>query len=124
MICTLSYKRLGDLFLGYIEPFIKYLDNCLVVFEDRITRLGTDFTRFWYISAARSLLYSTLNPRNGTREKQQAIELVARQYYRIRGSQDDLISVKDQVSESSIRGFRIFRTDMKSKAQFDCIALN
>ncbi|OQE18755.1 hypothetical protein PENSTE_c017G03406 [Penicillium steckii] len=88
----------GDLFLSYIEPFIKYLDNCLVVFQDRITRLGTDFTRFWYISAARSLLYSTLNPSNETREKQQAIELVARQYYRIRGSQDDLISVKEQLN--------------------------
>ncbi|KAK5807662.1 hypothetical protein VI817_001920 [Penicillium citrinum] len=88
----------GDLFLGHIEPFVKYLDNCLVVFEDRITRLGTDFTRYWYISAARSLLYSTLNPINEIRQKQQAIELVARQYYRVRASQDDLVSVKEQLN--------------------------
>ncbi|CAI7569283.1 unnamed protein product [Penicillium pancosmium] len=59
-----------------------------------ITRLGTDFTRYWYISAGRSLLNSARDPSDETRQKQQAIEHVARQYHRIRGSQEDLISVK------------------------------
>lgn len=69
----------------------------MTLFEERITRLGTDFTRHWYISAARSLLRSVVDPSDATTEEQQAIEHVARQYYRIRASQEDLHSAKEKV---------------------------
>lgn len=94
----------GDLFGANISSFIQHLEESLVLFEDRITRLGTDFTRYWYISAARSLLSSIMNQSDVISQKRQAIELVARQYYRIRGSQEDLITVKNKVCLSCTLG--------------------
>lgn len=87
----------GDLLGANISLFIRYLEDSLILFEDRITRIGTDFTRYWYISAARALLRSIVDPTDATMQEQQAIEHVARQYYRIRASQEDLHSAKDKV---------------------------
>lgn len=91
----------GDLFGANITSFIRYLEDALTLFEDRITRIGTDFTRHWYISAALSLLRSLVDPSDATRQEQQAIEHVARQYYRIRASQEDMHSAKEKVCLSS-----------------------
>ncbi|KAJ6111408.1 hypothetical protein N7523_007469 [Penicillium sp. IBT 18751x] len=90
----ICYNVIGDLFGANISSFIRYLEDSLILFEDRITRIGTDFTRYWYISAARALLRSVVDRSNATTLEQQAIEHVARQYYRIRASQEDLLSAK------------------------------
>ncbi|KAJ5198622.1 uncharacterized protein N7498_007739 [Penicillium cinerascens] len=93
-----SYNVPGDLFGANITSFIRYLEDALTLFEDRITRLGTDFTRHWYISAARSLLRSVVDPSDATTQEQQAIEHVARQYYRVRASQEDMHSAKEKLN--------------------------
>jgi hypothetical protein len=65
--------------------------------EDRITRLGTGYTHYWYISAACAFLRSALSPEESTAQKQQAIDRVARQYYRVLASQEDLLKAKEKI---------------------------
>ncbi|KAJ5119360.1 hypothetical protein N7448_010029 [Penicillium atrosanguineum] len=100
VVCHNAYiccNVIGDLFGANISSFIRYLEDSLILFEDRTTRTGTDFTRYWYISAARALLRSAVDPSDATMQEQQAIEHVARQYYRIRASQEDLHSAKNKL---------------------------
>lgn len=65
--------------------------------EDRITQLGTGYTHYWYISAGCALLRSASSPDTSTVENQQAIDRVARQYYRILASQEDIHIAKEKV---------------------------
>ena len=77
--------------------FIKYLESALLMLEQRITRLGTGYTHYWYISAARSLLRSAMQPEKLIEQKQQAIDGVARQYYRVLASQEDFMKAKESI---------------------------
>lgn len=65
--------------------------------EERITRLGTGYTHHWYISATCSLLRSALRPEDSSAQKQQAIDRVARQYYRVLASQEDFIKAREKI---------------------------
>ena len=82
--------------------FIRYLESALLMLEQRITRLGTGYTHYWYISAARSLLRSAMQPEKLIEQKQQAIDGVARQYYRILASQEDFVKAKDSILPAGI----------------------
>ena len=77
--------------------FIQYIEDTLSMLEDRITRLGTGYTHYWYISAACGLLRSTIKPSEAIVQKQQAIDRVARQYYRILASQEDFLKAKEKI---------------------------
>ncbi|KAJ6161236.1 hypothetical protein N7470_004632 [Penicillium chermesinum] len=65
--------------------------------EDRIIQLGTGYTHYWYISAGCALLRSASSPDSSLVENQQAIDRVARQYYRVLASQDDIHLAKEKV---------------------------
>jgi hypothetical protein len=65
--------------------------------EEKITHLGTGYTHYWYISAAYGLIASNSSSGNPTAWKQQAIDRVARQYFKVRASQDDLPKAKEKI---------------------------
>jgi hypothetical protein len=79
--------------------------------EQRITRLGTGYTHYWYISAARSLLRSAIQPEKLMEQKQQAIDGVARQYYRVLASQEDFVKAKESILPAGISKVNL-RTDL------------
>jgi hypothetical protein len=91
--------------------FIKYLESALFMLEQRITRLGTGYTHYWYISAARSLLRSAIQPEKLMEQKQQAIDGVARQYYRVLASQEDFVKAKESILPAGISKVNL-RTDL------------
>lgn len=96
-----------DLFLdSQSNTFIQYMENALFMLEDRITRLGTGYTHYWYISAACSLLRSAMRPEDSSAQKQQAIDRVARQYFRIFASQEDFLKAKEIVFPAGISKVR------------------
>jgi hypothetical protein len=70
--------------------------------EDKITLLGTGYTHYWYISAAYGLITSKLSPGNATAQKQQAIDRVARQYFKVRASQEGLPQAKEKMLLSRV----------------------
>jgi hypothetical protein len=87
-----------DLFLdSQSNTFIQYMENALFMLEDRITRLGTGYTHYWYISAACSLLRTAMRPEDSSLQKQQAIDRVARQYFRVFSSQEDFLKAKESI---------------------------
>ncbi|KAJ5225544.1 hypothetical protein N7468_006769 [Penicillium chermesinum] len=93
-----QYKRLNDLLLSAsISAFAEYIDHSLAMLEDRIIQLGTGYTHYWYISAGCALLRSASSPDSSLVENQQAIDRVARQYYRVLASQDDIHLAKEKV---------------------------
>ena len=79
------------------NSYFQYIENALVMLEEKITRLGTGYTNFWYISAAFGLVLSKASPGNAATQKQQAIDRVARQYYKVLASQEDIFSAKERM---------------------------
>lgn len=73
------------------------MEDALDLLEGRITRLGTGYTHYWYISAALSLVQSTIMPNKLTTQKQQAVERVALQYQRILELQEDFMKAKEKL---------------------------
>lgn len=73
------------------------MEDALDLLEDRITRLGTGYTHYWYISSALSLVQSAITPNKSTAQKQQAVDRVARQYQRILDLQEDFIKAKEKL---------------------------
>lgn len=65
--------------------------------EDRILQLGTGYTHHWYISAAQALLRLTLSSEATALESEQAVDRVARQYYRVMASQVDIELAKENI---------------------------
>lgn len=78
------------------NSFLQYVESALAMLEDKITHLGTGYTHYWYISAAYDLVTSKLLPGNAVVQKQQAIDRVARQYFKVRASQEDLPQAKEK----------------------------
>lgn len=77
--------------------FFHCVETALAMLEDKITHLGTGYTHYWYISAAYGLINSKASSGNGTGQEQQAIERVARQYFKVRASQEDLPKAKEKM---------------------------
>ena len=77
--------------------YLHYIENALLMLEEKITRLGTGYTNFWYISAAFGLVLSKVSPESAAAQKQQAIDRVARQYYKVLASQEDIFSAKERM---------------------------
>ena len=101
-----------DLFLNSNNNmFIQYVEDALTMLEDRITRLGTGYTHYWYISAACALLRSAMLPRESTAQKQQAIDRVARQYYRVLASQEDFLNAKEKIIPVRLNKARSMNTN-------------
>lgn len=100
-ICHAMYISISirnDLFLdSQSNTFIQYLESALIMLEDRIARLGTGYTHYWYISATSALLRSAIRPEDSSAQKQQAIDRVARQYYRVFASQEDYTKAKEKI---------------------------
>lgn len=63
--------------------------------EQRIVRLGTGYTHYWYMSAACSLVRTVIFPNVSAGQKEQAIDRVARQYYHVLQSQEDFVKAKE-----------------------------
>ncbi|KAI9836674.1 MAG: hypothetical protein M1819_001310 [Sarea resinae] len=101
IICHNMYISISiqnDLFLNAnSNAFIQYVEDALTMLEDRITRLGTGYPHYWYISAACALLRSAVSPEESTAQKQQAIDRIARQYYRVLASQEDFLRAKEKI---------------------------
>jgi hypothetical protein len=74
--------------------------------EEKITHLGTGYTHYWYISAAYGLITPNSSSANPTARKQQAIDRVARQYFKVRASQEDLPQAKDKMLLSRVSKVR------------------
>ncbi|KAJ5679058.1 hypothetical protein N7462_007302, partial [Penicillium macrosclerotiorum] len=80
-----------------ISVFLQYIDSALNMLQDRIVQLGTGYTHYWYISAGFALLRSAMSPDRSSLENQQAIDRVARQYYRVLASQEDIKLAKENI---------------------------
>lgn len=65
--------------------------------EDRIVQIGTGYTHHWYISAGRALLRLTLSLDQSLHESGQAVDRVARQYYRVMSSQVEIEIAKEKI---------------------------
>lgn len=102
---------------------IQYLEDVIGMLEQRITQHGTGYTYYWYISAASAFLQSVLLPSESTKEKEEAINRVTKQYYRVLESQEDIGKAKDMImpvhSTSVSAGLRI-----KLQAQFKVMPLS
>ncbi|KAE8381654.1 hypothetical protein BDV26DRAFT_255191 [Aspergillus bertholletiae] len=79
------------------NTILQYIQNALSMLEDSITYLGTGFTYHWYISAAISFLQSQSQPGRSSTLKQEAINQVVRQYYRVLASQEPLPRAKERI---------------------------
>jgi hypothetical protein len=79
------------------NSFFQCIQDALMLLEGKITRLGTGYTHYWYISAAYGLIHLDKTPGNPTAQKQQAIDRVARQYFKVRASQEDLPKAKEKL---------------------------
>ncbi|PWY78371.1 hypothetical protein BO70DRAFT_388176 [Aspergillus heteromorphus CBS 117.55] len=74
---------------------LQYIETSLDLISDRITRHGTGYTNYWYISAAYAFLQCVLYPTGQTARKEEAIDRIIRQYHRILASQEDLHKAKE-----------------------------
>jgi hypothetical protein len=104
--------KTDDLFLNS-NTSIQYVENALSMLQDRITRLGTGYTHYWYISAAYALLRSEMSPKQSTTQKQEAIDRVARQYYRVLASQEDFLKAKEKVIPICLNKARSTNTNFR-----------
>ncbi|KAJ5083652.1 hypothetical protein N7456_013079 [Penicillium angulare] len=87
-----------DVLLSSNTPiFFEYIEKALALLEDRIVQLGTGYTHHWYISAGRALLKLTCAPEQSAQEGEQAVDRVARQYYRVMASQVDIELAKEKI---------------------------
>jgi hypothetical protein len=88
------------------NSFLRYVESALIMLEDEITHLGTSYTHYWYISTAYGLVTSKLSSGNATVPKQQAINKVARQYFKVRASQEGLPQAKEKMLLSRVSKIR------------------
>jgi hypothetical protein len=86
--------------------FLQHVESALAMLEDKITRLGTGYTHYWYISAAYGLITSKLPSGGTTSQKQQAIDRVARQYFKVRASQEHLPQAKEKMLRGRVNKVR------------------
>ena len=87
-----------DIFLHSLSNgFLQYIETALAMLEDKITRLGTGYTHYWYISAAYGLVQSNISQGNPAMQKQQAVDRLSRQYYKILAAQEDLSKAKENM---------------------------
>jgi hypothetical protein len=94
----LADTKIDELVLHSLSnSFFHYIQDALILLEEKITRLGTGYTHYWYISAAYGLIQLDKTPGNPTAQKQQAIDRVARQYFKVRASQEDLSKAKEKL---------------------------
>ncbi|PYI11245.1 hypothetical protein BO78DRAFT_382551 [Aspergillus sclerotiicarbonarius CBS 121057] len=77
------------------NTLLQYVNSALDLLSQRITRLGTGYTHYWYISAAYTFLQLVLSPTDQSARKEEAIERVVRQYHRILAHQEDLHKAKE-----------------------------
>ncbi|PWY69008.1 hypothetical protein BO94DRAFT_590587 [Aspergillus sclerotioniger CBS 115572] len=77
------------------NTLLQYVNSALDLLSQRITRLGTGYTHYWYISAAYTFLQLVLSPTDQSGRKEEAIERVVRQYHRILAHQEDLHKAKE-----------------------------
>ncbi|OKL57739.1 hypothetical protein UA08_06921 [Talaromyces atroroseus] len=100
-ICQTTYINISmqnNLILNSSSAMlIQYVEESLVMLESKITQHGTGYTYYWYISAASALLRGLLAPEEASREKEEAIGRVTRQYYRILAWQEDLVKARDMI---------------------------
>lgn len=88
----------GDLLLSSnISIFIDYIEKAITMLEDRIVQIGTGYTHHWYISAGCALLRLTLSLDQSIHESGQAVDRVARQYYRVMSSQVEIETAKEKI---------------------------
>lgn len=74
------------------EGLDEYVDAALSRLGDNITQLGTGYTYYWYISAARGLL-KTMTTRSDVRVEQKfAVDEVIKQYYKVLALQENASS--------------------------------
>ncbi|KAE8368897.1 hypothetical protein BDV27DRAFT_166819 [Aspergillus caelatus] len=85
------------------DALLQYIQNALTMLEDSIVYLGTGFTYHWYISAAISFLRSQTQPAKSSTLKQEAINQVVRQYYRVLASQEQFSRAKERIYSSQFR---------------------
>ncbi|OGM49892.1 hypothetical protein ABOM_001524 [Aspergillus bombycis] len=85
------------------SAILQYIQNALSMLEDSITCLGTGYTYHWYISAAISFLRSQSQPTKSSTLKQEAINQVVRQYYRVLASQEQFPRAKEKIYSSQLR---------------------
>ncbi|KAJ5948600.1 hypothetical protein N7454_001907 [Penicillium verhagenii] len=101
VMCQNSYISMNlqnDLLLSSNTPiFIAYIEKALSMLEDRIVQIGTGYTHHWYISSGRALLRLTLSMDQSHHESGQAVDQVARQYYRVMSSQVDMELAKEKI---------------------------
>ncbi|KAJ5913647.1 hypothetical protein N7504_002530 [Penicillium tannophilum] len=101
VICQNSYISLtlqNDILLSSnTSVFIDYIEKALSMLEDRIVQIGTGYTHHWYISAGRALLRLTLSLDQSLHESGQAVDRVARQYYRVMSSQVEIEIAKEKI---------------------------
>jgi Fungal specific transcription factor domain len=91
-----SFENAGNLILNSNSAMlIQYVEESLVMLETKITQHGTGYTYYWYISAASALLRAMLVPEEASREKEEAISRVTRQYYRILAWQEEPVKARD-----------------------------
>ncbi|KAE8141325.1 fungal-specific transcription factor domain-containing protein [Aspergillus pseudotamarii] len=99
------------------DALLQYIQNALTMLEDSITYLGTGFTYHWYISAAISFLRSQTQPAKSSTLKQEAINQVVRQYYRVLASQEQFSRAKERIYSSQFRQ----RNPSEAERQFDVL---
>ena len=73
------------------------METALAMLEDKITRLGTGYTHYWYISAAYGLVQSKSSQGSPATQKQEAVDRLSRQYYKVLASQEDLSKAKENM---------------------------
>ncbi|EEA29090.1 hypothetical protein TMatcc_002537 [Talaromyces marneffei ATCC 18224] len=116
VICQSAYTNLitkNNLFINSNSAvLIQYLEDVIGMLEQRITQHGTGYTYYWYISAASAFLQSVLLPSESTKEKEEAINRVTKQYYRVLESQEDIGKAKDMIMP-------VHSTSMTSAKKFD-----
>ena len=90
--------RTDDIFLHSLSNgFLHYIETALAMLEDKITRLGTGYTHYWYICAAYGLVQSNTSQGNPDIQKQKAVDRLSRQYYKVLASQEDLSKAKENM---------------------------
>ncbi|RAK95652.1 uncharacterized protein BO80DRAFT_368188 [Aspergillus ibericus CBS 121593] len=77
------------------NTLLQYVNSALDMLSQRIARLGTGYTHYWYISAAYTFLQLILSPTDQSARKEEAIERVVRQYHHILAHQEDLHKAKE-----------------------------
>lgn len=91
-------NRTGDIFFNLnSSTVIRSVEDALALLEERIAKLGTGYTHYWYISASLALLQCALLPSKSTAQKQQAIDRVSRQYQRVLEAQEDFPTAKESL---------------------------